>query len=239
MSKKKRYLEEKRGFESKIEGLEASIARLAKQLEEAKAKSPWSIPNPSCFMQSSPFYGISVPTLDESTGEIRLKPPLGRPYYVTYKGKEYVKVNRAPKVGDVINVTSATDLQRFTTQGNELAKVEKVDSDGDVWLDHIVLGASSLLCVQSKHIKDSYDAVYELVQKRITYKGKPYVEVDRDPRKGDVIHITKFDGRPVDEFRMLIENDTSLSYMDERISGELLFDFDNDEYDAVYESVNA
>lgn len=243
----KRYLEEKREFEATINELETIVGRLKEQLAAEQAKATWSIPKPSCFMQSSPFYGIGVPIWDESTGTLHIKPSLGRPYYITYKGKEYVKVDRAPKEGDVINVTSAQRHRGSEpTRGNALAEVGYVWPTGALTLDHAVFGVVSYLTTDCD-FDDKYDAVYELVQNRITYKGKQYVKVDRKPRKGDVVNVTKITGWAGRESEgaelarvRAIDRDEDL-HLDHPAHGvsALVGASYGDEYDAVYEPVNA
>lgn len=240
----KRYLEEKRGFEAKINDLETIVGRLEEQL--AKEKLTWRLPSPSCFVHASPFYGIRVPTWDEKTDALSLKPPLGSPYYVTYKGKEYAKVSRAPKKGDVINVTSA---QRYRCsepkRGNALAEVEYAWSSGALTLDHTVFGVVSYLTTDCD-FDDKYDAVYELVEHRITYKGKQYVKVDRDPCKGDVVNVTKIvgglgdyaEGAELAQVRSVDwGGDLHLEHQVRGISSLVCKSY-GDKYDAVYEPIN-
>lgn len=228
----KRYLEEKREFEAKINELETIVESLEEQLAEEKAGNTY-------------YFKPTAPT----GAYIQIKPQLGRPYYITYKGKEYVKVDRAPKEGDVINVTSA---QRHRcsepTRGNALAEVEYVWSSGALTLDHAVFGVVSYLTTDCD-FDDKYDAVYELVQNRITYKGKQYIKVDRKPRKGDVINVTSistglgetsYGNELAQVLRVYSGGDMDL---DNDVFGANDFlvvssTKYNDKYDAVYEPVN-
>ncbi|MBC1331107.1 hypothetical protein [Listeria booriae] len=206
----KRYLAERRG-------LEAQVAQLRKELAEEKANNTYYFKSTACV-----------------GGCIHIKPPLGQPRYVTYKGEKYVKVDRSPKVGDVINVTSIQSFSSEPQTGNELAKITDIVLGGLV-LDHLVFGESSSV-VDNSSYSDKYDAVYELVQNRIIYDGNEYVKVDREPQKGDLIRITYFDDQHVDTYRVLME-DGYIPNMDKAINGTRLFDFEDDEYDEVYELV--
>ncbi|MBC1456262.1 hypothetical protein [Listeria newyorkensis] len=225
----KRYLEEKRGLEAKIDDLETTIRRLEGQLAEEKAGNTYYF-NPTAL-----------------TGAyIHIKPQLGRPYYITYKGKEYVKVDRAPKEGDVINVTSLqSSVYSKPKRGNELAEVLYVWSRGSLTLDHDALGESVILTVDSDY-DDNFDAVYELVQNRITYKGKQYVKVDRKPRVGDVVNVTTIiDGAGDSECgaelaRVSVvdfDGDLRLDHQAHGVSAFVCTSY-GDKYDAVYEPVN-
>ncbi|MBC2104044.1 hypothetical protein [Listeria booriae] len=201
----KRYLAERRG-------LEAQVEQLRKELAEEKAS------------KSTACVG----------GCIHIKPPLEQPRYVTYKGEKYVKVERSPRVGDVINVTSISGFSSETKTGNELAKITDTVSECLI-LDHLVFGESSSV-VDDDYYSDKYDAVYELIQTRINYDGNEYVKVNRAPQEGDLIHITYFDDQHVDAYRVLME-DGYIPNMDKAINGTRLFDFEDDEYDEVYELV--
>ncbi|MBC1615376.1 hypothetical protein HB904_04205 [Listeria booriae] len=201
----KRYLAERRGLEEQVE-------QLRKELEEAKAS------------KSTAYAG----------GCINSKPPLGQPRYITYKNEKYVKVERSPKVGDVINVTSIQSFSSEPQTGNELAKITDIALGGLI-LDHVVFGESSTVS-SSAYFSDKYDAVYELAPSRINYDGNEYVKVNREPYAGDLIHITYFDEQRVDTYRILME-DGYIPNMDKAINGTHLFDFEDDEYDDVYELV--
>ncbi|MBC1290549.1 hypothetical protein [Listeria booriae] len=201
----KRYLAERRGLEEQVE-------QLRKELAEEKAS------------KSTAYAG----------GCIHIKPPLGQPRYITYKGEKYEKVDRSPKVGDVINVTSIQSFSSEPQTGNELAKITDIVLGGLV-LDHLVFGESSSV-VDNSSYSDKYDAVYELVQNRIIYDGNEYVKVNREPYAGDLIHITYFDEQRVDTYRILMEDDY-IPNMDKAINGTYLFDFEDDEYNEVYELV--
>ncbi|MBC2386417.1 hypothetical protein [Listeria booriae] len=201
----KRYLAERRG-------LEAQVEQLRKELAEEKAS------------KSTACVG----------GCIHIKPPLGQPRYITYKNEKYVKVERSPRVGDVINVTSISGFLSETKTGNELAKITTNASEWLV-LDHAVFGVSSTVS-SSDYYSDKYDAVYELAPSRINYDGNEYVKVDREPQKGDLIRVTYFDDQHVDTYRVLME-DGYIPNMDKAINGTHLFDFEDDEYDEVYELV--
>ncbi|MBC2166145.1 hypothetical protein HCB26_06140 [Listeria booriae] len=200
----KRYLAERRGLEEQIE-------ELRKELAEEKAS------------KSTARVG----------GCIHIKPPLGQPRYITYKNEKYVKVERSPRVGDVINVTSIQSFSSEPQTGNELAKITDIALGGLI-LDHVVFGESSTVS-SSAYFSDKYDAVYELIQ-RINYDGNEYVKVDREPQEGDLIHITYFDEQHVDTYRVLME-DGYIPNMDKAINGTRLFDFEDDEYAEVYELV--
>ncbi|MBC1286957.1 hypothetical protein HB818_14435 [Listeria booriae] len=205
----KRYLAERRG-------LEAQVEQLRKELAEEKANNTY-------YFKSTAY----------ADGCIHIKPPLGQPRYITYKNEKYVKVERSPRVGDVINVTSIRSFSSETKTGNELAKITDIVSKCLI-LDHLVFGESSSV-VDDDYYSDKYDAVYELIQ-RINYDGNEYVKVDREPQKGDLIHITYFDDQHVDTYRVLME-DGYIPNMDKAINGTRLFDFEDDEYDEVYELV--
>ncbi|MBC1564084.1 hypothetical protein [Listeria booriae] len=201
----KRYLAERRGLEEQIE-------ELRKELAEEKAS------------KSTARVG----------GYIHIKPPLGQPRYITYKNEKYVKVERSPRVGDVINVTSIQSFSSEPQTGNELAKITSISPKGGLKLDHLVFDESSTVS-SSDYFSDTYDAVYELIQ-RINYDGNEYVKVNREPYAGDLIRITYFDDQHVDAYRLLME-DGCIPNMDKAINGTHLFDFDDDEYDEVYELV--
>ncbi|MBC2188718.1 hypothetical protein [Listeria booriae] len=205
----KRYLAERRGLEEQVE-------QLRKELAEEKANNTY-------YFKSTAY----------ADGCIHIKPPLGQPRYITYKNEKYVKVERSPRVGDVINVTSIQSFSSEPQTGNELAKITDIALGGLI-LDHVVFGESSTVS-SSAYFSDKYDAVYELIQ-RINYDGNDYVKVDREPQAGDLIRITYFDDQHVDTYRILME-DSYIPNMDKAINGTNLFDFEDDEYDEVYELV--